>query len=99
PESMWGFDLSIFVENKTDKTIMFAVEDASVNGYMLDPFFATEVSPGKKENTEISWLKDDLEKNGIETVEEIELQIRAYDVEDWEADALIDDTFTIKIPQ
>lgn len=99
PDSMWGFELKIYCENKTDKTLMFAVDDASVNGYMMDPAFATEVAAGKKENTEMTWYTDDLETNGIESVEDIEMKITVYDSDDWEAAYLIDDTYTVKIPQ
>jgi hypothetical protein len=66
---------------------------------MLDPFFATEVSPGKKENTEITWLEEDLADNDIEKIEDIELSISVYDAEDWEQDYYVEDTFTVTIPQ
>ena len=99
PDSMWGFELKLYCENKTDKTLMFAVEDASVNGYMMDPGFATEVAAGKKENTEMTWFTDDLETNGVESVEDIEMKIHVYDSDDWEAAYLIEDTYTVKIPQ
>ena len=96
----WGPALKVYLENKTsDETLMFAVESASVNGYMLDPFFATEVSPGKKENTEITWLEEDLADNDIEKIEDIELSISVYDAEDWEQDYYVEDTFTVTIPQ
>ena len=75
PDDTWGFALKVYLENKTDKILMFAADDASVNGYMMDPFWASEVAGGKKENTEITWFTDDLESNGIESVEEIEMTI------------------------
>lgn len=96
----WGPTFKVYLENKTsDQTLMFAVEDASVNGYMLDPLFATEVAAGKKENAEISWFTEELEENDIEKIEEVDLQMRVYNSDDWEADPYVEETFTLTIPQ
>lgn len=49
PNSSWGYEIQVALENKSpDKTYMFAVETAAVNGVETDPFFANEVTPGKK---------------------------------------------------
>ena len=90
--------LEVYLENKTDKTLMFSIDNASVNGYMLDPAWASEVTAGNKENTEVSWTGDDLESNGIEKVEKIEMKVIVYDSDDWTGDYLIEDTFTVQIP-
>ena len=99
PEDFWGFKLDVFLENKTDKTLMFSAEDVSVNGFMIDPLWATEVAGGKKENTDISWLSSELETNGIESVETIEMKVSVYDSDNWSDDYLIDEVYTINIPK
>lgn len=49
PDNMWGFSLKAQLENKSaDKTYMFSVESAAINGVQCDPFFASEVAAGKK---------------------------------------------------
>ena len=54
PNSSWGHEIQVALENKSpDKTYMFAVETATVNGVETDPFFADEVNPGKKANGSI----------------------------------------------
>lgn len=98
-DDTWGFTLKVFLENKTDKTLTFSVDEVSVNGYMIDPFWADEVAGGKKSNTEISWFEDDLKENGVETIEDIEMRVYVHDSEDWSADYLVDDVFTVNIPQ
>lgn len=51
---MWGYTLKAQLENKsTEKTYMFSVESASINGVQCDPMFASEVAAGKKANEEI----------------------------------------------
>ena len=80
-DGIWGYTADIFLQNKTDKTVMFSVEDASVNGYMIDPFWATSVSGGKCMFGSMSWSGETFEENGIEKVEEIEFVFKAYDEE------------------
>ncbi len=95
-DSLWGYTLKVFLENKTDKELMFTVDKVSVNGFMIDPFWAAAVDGGKKANEEISFLDSDFEENGIEAVEEITLTLRVYDSGDILADDLITKTVTIR---
>lgn len=94
-DALWGYTLKVYLENKTDKELMFTVDDVSVNGFMCDPFWATTVAAGMKANQQISFSDSDFDKNGIETVESIVLTLRAYDNKDWMADDIFNDTFTL----
>lgn len=94
-ESIWGYALNVYLENKTDMELMFTVEDVSVNGFMCDPFWACSVAAGKKANEQIGFSDTDFEKNGIETVEEITFTLRVYDNADWLAEDVFNQTFTV----
>lgn len=96
-DSFMGYTLKVDLENKTDKNLMFALEDVSVNGFMCDPFWANSVQGGKKAKSDISFLSSDFEELGIETVEEIEFTLRVYDEDDWSAPELVEKTFTYTI--
>lgn len=93
-DDIWGYTLHCFIENKTDKALMFAWNDVSVNGYMIDPFWAKDVTPGMRSYTDISFSEEEFEKNEIAAVEEIEYTLRAYDSNDWMDDAVYEETFT-----
>lgn len=95
PDNMWGYALNVYLENKTDKSLMFSASDVSVNGFMCDPFWAAEVAPGKRSNTAISWFTDDFEANGITEVESITLPISVSDADDWLAEDFVSETFTV----
>ena len=95
PDGLWGYTVNVYLENKTDKTLMFTVNDAAVNGYMCDPVWAQTVSAGKRSNTAISWFETDFAENGITHVETISLPISVYDANNWMADHLIDETYTL----
>ena len=95
-DSIWGYAINVYLENKTDMELMFTVEDVSVNGFMCDPFWAASVAAEKKANEQIGFSKDDFEKNRIETVKEITFTLRVYDNGDWLADDIFNQTFTVK---
>lgn len=93
PDNFWGYTLKVQLENKSaDKTYMFSVESASINGVQCDPFFATEVAAGKKVNHEINFSDSDLEDNGVGEYTDIELTFRVYDSNDWMADPVAVET-------
>lgn len=94
-DSIWGYTLNLYLENKSDSSVMFSVEDVSVNGYMIDPFWAKSVSAGNVAFSGMSFSTSAFEENNIETVEAIELTIRAYNDEDYSANDYAKETVTI----
>lgn len=95
PDGFFGYTVNLFIANKTDTEIMVSVDEASVNGFMLDPFYATSVPAGKVHFSEMSWFETDFEDNGITEVEEIEFQLRVYDNNDWMADDFASEVITL----
>ena len=81
--------------NKSDKNIMFSAEEVSVNGYMADPYFANSVSAGKCAFSSMSWSDTTFEENGITTVESIEFNLIAYDVDNLFDGNLAEKTVTL----
>lgn len=95
PDNLFGYTLNVYLENKTDMELMFSVDKVSVNGFMCDPFWASTVSAGKKANQQISFSKSDFEANGITEVTDISFTLNVYDNNDWTADYLVEETFTV----
>ena len=96
-EDYWyGYALNVYVENKTDKVEMFSIQDATVNGVSIDPFWAAEIQPGCGAMKSISWSSSSFEEHGIEQsgVESLELFVKVYDFEEWEE--LLSDTYKVK---
>lgn len=96
PDNLWGYTVKVFLVNKTEHALMFSVDDAAVNGFMCDPFWAKEVAAEKMSYAEISWAEESFEENGITEVEILTLPISVYDNENWEVDHYIDETFEVK---
>ena len=94
-DPLWGYTLKVYLENKTDKQLMFSAGNVSVNGFMCDPYWAQTVDAGKRSNTGISWFGSDFEENGIDAVTDITFTLRVYDSSDWLAEDIFTDTFTV----
>lgn len=94
-DDIWGYTLNFYFENKTDSTLMYSIDGASINGYMADPYFATSVLPGASSFSGASWSDSTLEENGIETVENIEFTFRVYDFDNILGDDIVNEVFTI----
>lgn len=94
-DDIWGYSANLFLLNKTDKEVMFSVDDVSVNGFMIDPFYATSVPAGKCAFSSITWSNGALEENGITNVEEIEALFRAYDVDNFMAEDFANEVITL----
>lgn len=95
PNGDWGFTLNVFCENKTDKTLMFSWDNVSVMGFMVDPFWASEVAAGKKSNNSISFSYDELDAIGMEAVDDITFTLHVSDSDSWFADPVLNEEFSI----
>ena len=74
---------------------MFSMDNASVNGYMINPFYATAVSAGKCAFSSASWSNKVLEDNDIDQVEELEFTLRVHDSDDLFAEDFVKETITL----
>ena len=94
-DPIWGYTTKLFLENNTEKNLLFTVENASVNGYMADPLFAKTVNAGNCAFGGVSWSNHALEELEITEVESLEFVLRVYDAEDWSQGDIINTTVAI----
>lgn len=81
--SFWGMAVLLYLENNSGKNVGISVDDMSINGFMMSPFFSTTVYDGKKSIDTITVFSNDLEENGIEAIEEVELKFHIYDADSY----------------
>ncbi len=93
PEGLWGYKLDVFLQNKTDCELGFLVNDACINGLMMDPYFQTVLAPGQSSEEELEWFQSSLDEAGITDVTDIELEWCVYNYEDWSAEFLLEEKF------
>lgn len=82
-DSFWGADVTVYIENNTDQPITIQARDVSINGFMVDPSFSSDVMPGKKAYDSITFFESDLEDNDIKDITEIELKFLAFNKDSW----------------
>ncbi len=82
-DSFWGTAILLYTENTSGKNVGISVDDMSINGFMMSPFFSTTVYDGKKSIDEITVFSSDLEANGIESIEDVELKFHIYDADSY----------------
>lgn len=95
PDSFWGYDLSVYILNKTDKTLMFTTQEAFLNDVACDPFWTHTIPAGRCSNTTMYWFENNLKSAGIDKVEEITLLLSVADLANWQK-TIATETVTIK---
>ena len=95
--SFWGTAILLYCENTSGKNVGISVDDMSINGFMMSPFFSTTVYDGKKSIDDITIFSSDLEENGIESIDEVELKFHIYNADTYDTIADSDPiTFSAK---
>ena len=82
--SFWGTAILLYVENTSGKNVGISVDDMSINGFMMTPYFSTTVYDGKKAIDDITIFSSDLEDNGIESIEDVELKFHIYNADTYD---------------
>ena len=93
-DAAYGYEWKVYVENRTDKNLMFSFEKVSVNDVMCDPFWAEVINAGKKGNCEITWMRDSLQEKQIGDVTRVDFTLNVYNNDDYTEAALMHDPFT-----
>lgn len=96
-DSYGNLDIELCIVNKTsDIKLQISVDDESVNGFMMDPFYATSVASGKVKFSTISWSSTALSNNGITEVETIEFTLEVDDYNGaWDAEDFVNMVITL----
>ena len=94
-DNIWGPALNVLCRSKTDKELTFTVASASVNGYMIEPIWFISVPAQSSETSQILFESEQLDRCGIEALDEVEFILRIYDTDNMTAGNIVEDTFTV----
>lgn len=78
--SFWGTAILLYMENTSGTNVGIQCTNMSINGFMMTPYFSCNVYDGKKSINDITIMSSELEENGIESIDKVELQFNIYDV-------------------
>ena len=86
--SLFGPELVVYIENNSDENITVQTRDFSVNGFMVNPIFSSDVMSGKHAIGTITFLSSELEENNITKFETAELSFHIFNAKSW--DTIVD---------
>ena len=92
--SYMGPSIVVYIENNGNKNVTIQTRDVSINGFMVDAIFSSDVLVGKRAVDTITFLSSDLEENEIEEISDIELSFHIFNMDNWNT---IADTEVVKI--
>ena len=75
-DTIWGNAVVLYLENNTDQDIVVQCDTMAINGFMITPLFSSEVYAGKRAISEITLLSSELEENGIEKVQDVQVTFK-----------------------
>ena len=82
-DSFWGTAILLYCENTSGKNVGISVQEMSINGFMMNPLFSTTIYNGKMSIDDITIFSSDLEKNGVEAIEDVELKFHIYNADSY----------------
>lgn len=83
-DSFWGADVYMYIENNSETDATIQVRDVSINGFMIDPSFSSDVLAGKKAYDSITFFESDLLDNDIEAIDDMELSFHIFTMSGWD---------------
>ncbi len=87
-DSLWGPEVTIYIENKLEENITVQTRDTSIDGFMVDDSFSPEIAGKKRAISTITFMDSDIEENGLSDFNSIETSFHIYYTDS--ADTLID---------
>lgn len=83
-DSFMGPSMLVYLENDSGRDITVQARDVSVNGFMIDPIFSSDILNGKRAVSTITFMSEDLDANEITKIETLELSFHIFDFLDWD---------------
>lgn len=83
-DSFWGADVYVYIENNTNVDATIQARDVSINGFMIDPIFSSDVMAGKKSYDTITFFESDLVDNDIKSIDDMELSFHIFQANGWD---------------
>lgn len=83
-DSIFGPGVVVYIENNSNQNITIQAQDVSINGFMIESIFSSDVLVGKHAVDSITFFSSDLEENEITQIETIELTFHIFNTETWD---------------
>ena len=82
--SLFGPQIDLVIENNSDAGVVVQSGVCTVNGWVIESTLSQEVLPGKKAETGLTLLQTDLDNARVETIAQIECELRLIDPDNFQ---------------
>lgn len=93
-DSIIGPGIIVYIHNNSDQNITVQTNNVSINGFMVDGLFSSDITAGKHCISSITFLSSQLEENEITDIQTAELCFTISNADNWKTIAE-SDTITI----
>ena len=74
-DNIWTYNLTLYIENKSDQDLTFSWKDVTVNGVETDPWFYYTIPAGLKACFNLFFNEDDMKAKEIEALELVDFTL------------------------
>ena len=74
-DNIWTYNLTLYIENKSQQDLTFSWKDVEVNGQAADPWFYYTVPAGLKACFNLYFNEDEMKANNIEAIETVDFTL------------------------
>ena len=92
-----GYNINLFVVNKSEADILFSVDSVAVNDFSVNPYSIANISAAHCKFVSLELSEDDIKNNKIDKVEDVELHLNISDLEDFSKEPYYDDKVNFKL--
>lgn len=89
PDDMFGYTLHLYVINRSEKALMFSLDETKLNDVECYALWATSIPSKMQSFTDISWSESTLKEKNITDITSIFLEFYVSDANDWLADPIV----------
>lgn len=94
-DDVWGYTFQVCCENRSDATLLFQLPEASCRGWFLIPDCTVMVSAGETKDTDFNIWPSDLERCGLDSLDELQLRLTVRNSDSFSAEPIADERFTL----
>ena len=87
-DELWGYQIHLYIINKSDHGLTVGIDEAAINGEPCDPYWATMIYQDRAAFDAVTWGTTFLEAAGIDKVESAELPFIIMNSDDYSQDEI-----------
>ena len=94
-EEVWGLQVKLSCENKSETNLLFSLDQCTINGYFVEPGWIQQVNAGETRESEFNIFESEMERCGFERVDELRFRLLAKDMDHYGVTPLAEEQISL----